>query len=73
MVSRTVMIRCALESPYLGQPIKYLERHHITHKKFLEPPEVKKCAPKTDENTEISGVSVGSEKQDFDFCAFSET
>ena len=35
MVSRTVMIRCALESPYLGQPFKYLGHHHITHRKFF--------------------------------------
>ena len=35
MVCRTVMIRCALESPYLGQPFKYLERHHITHRKIF--------------------------------------
>ena len=35
MVSRTVMIRCALESPYLGQLFKYLEHHHITHRKFF--------------------------------------
>ena len=35
MVSRTVMIRCALESPYLGQPFKYLEQHQITHRKFF--------------------------------------
>ena len=65
------MIRRALESPYLGQPFKYLERHHITHSKILETPKVK-SAPKTDENTEISRVSVGSEKQDLVFCAFSE-
>ena len=30
-----VMIRCALESPYLGQPFKYLERHYITHRKIF--------------------------------------
>ena len=35
MVCRTVMIRCALESPYLGQPFKYLERYHITHRKIF--------------------------------------
>ena len=35
MVCRTVMIRCALESSYLGQPFKYLERHHITHRKIF--------------------------------------
>ena len=28
------MIRCALESPDLGQAFKYLERYHITHRKF---------------------------------------
>ena len=33
MVCPTVMIRCALERPYLGQPFKYLERHHITRRK----------------------------------------
>ena len=36
MVSRTVMIRCALESPYLGQPFRYLEHHHIAHTKFFK-------------------------------------
>ena len=35
MVCRTVMIRCALESPYLGQPFKYLEHHHTTHRKIF--------------------------------------
>ena len=35
LVSRTVMIRCALESPHLGQPFKYLGHHHITHRKFF--------------------------------------
>ena len=35
MVSRTVMIQCALDSPYLGQPFKYLGRHHITHRKVF--------------------------------------
>ena len=35
MVSRTVMIRCALESPYLGQLFKYLEPYHIIHRKFF--------------------------------------
>ena len=35
MICRTVMIRCALESPYLGQPFKYLDRHHSTHRKIF--------------------------------------
>ena len=29
------MIRCALESPDLGQAFKYLGYHHITHRKFF--------------------------------------
>ena len=29
------MIRCALDSPYLGQPFKYLGHRHITHRKFF--------------------------------------
>ena len=66
MVNRTVMIRCALESPYLEQPFTYLEHHHITHGNVFEP------VLKIDENSEISRLSVGSEKQDFVFCAFSE-
>ena len=32
---RMTMIRCALESPDLGQPFKYLGRYHITHKKIF--------------------------------------
>ena len=28
------MIRCALESPDLGQTFTYIERYHITHRKF---------------------------------------
>ena len=35
MVSHTVMIWCALESPDLGQPFKYLRHHHITHRKLF--------------------------------------
>ena len=35
MVNRTVMIRCALESPYLGQLFKHLEPYHIIHRKFF--------------------------------------
>ena len=35
LVSRTVMIRCALESPHLGQSFKYLGHYHITHRKFF--------------------------------------
>jgi len=35
LVSRTVMIRCALESPHLGQPFKYLGHHHINNRKFF--------------------------------------
>ena len=35
MVSRTVMILCALDSPYLGQPFKYLGHRHITHRIFF--------------------------------------
>ena len=40
-------------------------------KMFLEPLEVEKCL-KTDQNSEISKVSVGSEKQDLVFGTFSE-
>ena len=32
---RMTMIRCALESPDLGQPFKYLGRYHITHRNFF--------------------------------------
>ena len=32
---RNVTIWCALESPHLGQPFKYLGHHHITHRKFV--------------------------------------
>ena len=32
---RNVTIWCALESPSLGQPFKYLERYHITRKKVF--------------------------------------
>ena len=31
---RNGTIRCALESPGLGQPFNYFERHYITRKKF---------------------------------------
>ena len=30
-----IMIWCALDSPGLGQHLKYLERYHITHRKFF--------------------------------------
>ena len=30
-----ITIWCALESPHLGQPFKYLRHHHITHRKFF--------------------------------------
>ena len=33
---RMTMIRCALESPDLGQAFKYTGCHHITHRKFFE-------------------------------------
>ena len=33
--ARNVTIWCALESPGLGQPFKYLERYHITRRKFF--------------------------------------
>ena len=32
---RNVTIWCALDIPGLGKPVKYLERHHITHRKFF--------------------------------------
>ena len=32
---RMTMIRCALESPDLGQAFKYSVCHHITHRKFF--------------------------------------
>ena len=32
----TVIIRCALERPYLGQPFRYLGHHHITHRKIFK-------------------------------------
>ena len=35
MVNRTVMISCALESPYLGQAFRYLENLHATSENFL--------------------------------------
>jgi len=45
--------------------LKYLERHHITREKVSETLEVEN-ASKTDQNSEISKVSVGSEKQDLE-------
>ena len=40
---RNVTILCALESPHLEQPFKYLGHYHIIHRNFLEPPDVEKC------------------------------
>ena len=67
MVRTTAMTRCALESPDLGQPFKYLERSHITRRKFLKDIWSKKITPKVGENSKISRFSSGSEKQDFVF------
>ena len=72
MVCHTVMIRCALESPYLGKPFKYLERHHTTHRDIFRANWSQKVRPKLIK-TQKFRVSVGSEKQAFVFCAFSET
>ena len=58
------MIWCALDSPGPGKPFKYLERYHITSRKILEPPEVKKCAQNW-KNWEISRVSIDSQKTRF--------
>ena len=60
---RNVMIWCSLESSGLGRPFKYLERYHITRKKVFRALKLKN-AWKTDQNSEISKISVGSEKQD---------
>ena len=55
---RNFTIGCALESPGLEQPFKYIERYHITRRNFLEPLEVKKCLKscflETTETFEIS-------------------
>ena len=37
---RIIMILCALESPDLGQPFKYLERYHGTRGKSLQSSQV---------------------------------
>ena len=60
--SRNVTIWCALDNPGLGQPFRYLERYHISRRKFFRDTWSWKNSSKTDQNSEISKVSVGSEK-----------
>ena len=44
------MIRCALDSPDLGQAFKYLGRYHITHRKFSRANWSRKVSQKLDES-----------------------
>ena len=66
--SHTHLIRCALDRSKFGLSPEFspdILKTFLTNLKS-------KSAPKMDEHSEISKVSVSSEKQDFVFFAFSE-
>ena len=70
MVSRTVMIRCALESPYLGQPFKYLEQHHITHRKFFRGTWSQKVHQKLTKTQKFRGSQLALKNKILSFARF---
>ena len=70
LVSRTVMIRCALESPYLRQPFKYLGYYHITHRKYFRATWSWKMPQKRTKTQKFRGSQLALKNKIWSFARF---